>query len=99
MQNNLKNSKKRINLKYKISSILELPKEIVLDLPSITIIGRQEITIQNYKSIIEYSDEVIRINTSSGIFKIIGKNMILKLITDETISIKGFIHKTEFVNL
>ena len=33
---------------------LEMPKEIVLDVPRITVIGRNEITIENHKGILVF---------------------------------------------
>ena len=41
------------NLKYNISEALELPKDIVMDLPKITILGNIQINISNHKGIIE----------------------------------------------
>lgn len=85
------------NIKRKITSMLELPKEIVFNLPLITIIGSEEITIENYKGIIEYNLERIRINTSCGILKIEGKKLALKQITSENISVYGLISNLQYI--
>jgi sporulation protein YqfC len=92
------NNKNFLVLKSRVSSILELPKEVVLNLPLITMIGTQEVTIQNYKGITEYSEKCIRVNTNSGTFKVEGESMVLKLITEELITVVGKINKTEFLN-
>ena len=67
------------NIKSNISDIFELPKEIVMDLPKITMIGNMQILVTNHKGIIEYTKETIRINTNSGVIKMTGSDMCLKL--------------------
>lgn len=84
-------------IKRNVSEALELPKEVVLNLPLISIIGREEFCIENYKGIIEYSEEKIRINTASGILKIEGKNLNLRNITSESLTITGGMFKFEFI--
>ena len=37
-----------------MTEALELPKEILLHLPLISFIGQEEVTIENYKGILEY---------------------------------------------
>ena len=84
-------------LKENISDALELPKEITLNLPLITITGRQEICIENYKGILEYGDNKMRIKTEVGIVLIEGKNIVFKHITSEILILKGAISKFEFL--
>ncbi len=85
------------NIKNIFSKILEIPKEIVIDLPLITMTGNEELTIENYKGVIEYNEERIRINTAKGVMKIDGRGMFLKQITDDDIEITGTIIKIEFI--
>ena len=49
-----------------MTEALELPKEILLHLPLISFIGQEEVTIENYKGILEYSEETVRIGTAAG---------------------------------
>lgn len=84
-------------IKSGITNALELPKEIMLNLPLITLIGKNELTIENYKNLIEYNPEKIRLNTSSGILKIEGKKLFLKEITSETVIITGAIMGIEYL--
>ncbi len=86
------------NLKYNISEALELPKDLVLDLPKIVMIGNIQINISNHKGIIEYTKEVLRVNSTIGIIKISGTNMELKTILSEEIIVKGNIEKVEIIS-
>ena len=87
---------KKDNIKNVVSEILELPKDIMLGLPKMTMIGKMELHIENHKGIIEYSKEIIRINTSQGILKITGKKMSIKNIVTEELTITGELISLEY---
>ncbi|QIB26308.1 sporulation protein YqfC [Caloranaerobacter azorensis] len=91
--------KKRVeDIKSTISDVLELPKDIVLDLPRITLIGNLQLYIENHKGIIEYSKQRIRINTNIGILRIVGNNLTIRTIVTEEIIIVGEIEVVEFIS-
>ncbi len=96
MRNNKDIKEKRV-IKEKMSEILELPREIVLDVPKIILVGNNDLSIENYKGIIEYSDSLIRINTNEYIIKIQGQQLEIRTITDEEIIIKGLITTVDFI--
>ena len=84
-----------MGIREQVTSLLSLPKEVMLNLPQVILTGREEAVVENYKNIIEYSDTLIRINTSSGIIKFEGNGLMLKQITSESITISGSITKIE----
>ena len=89
--------RKREKVKREITAALALPKEIVLNLPLITLYGNEELNLENYKGIVEYTNERIRISTSKGVLKIEGRSLLLKQVTSENISVTGSIIKIEFI--
>lgn len=86
------------NAKYTISEALELPIDIMMDLPKLTVIGNIEASLLNHKGIIEYTQETIRINTKSGVFKITGEGLQIKTILSEEIIIVGLIENIEIIS-
>ena len=76
----------------------EIPKETVLDVPIISLVGDREIVIENFISIVEYGDEVIRLKTQCGEFTIEGKNLDARSMDSEHIQIKGKIQALSFGN-
>jgi sporulation protein YqfC len=86
------------NVKYNLSEALELPKDIVMDLPKITMIGNIQLNLSNHKGIIEYTKEIIRVNTNSGVIKVTGEEMEIKTILSEEIMIVGIIEKIEIIS-
>jgi sporulation protein YqfC len=84
-------------LKEKVTELLELPKEVVLNIPKLIMIGNGELIIENYKGVIEYEDEKVRVNTNSGVIKIMGEKLIIREITSENIFLNGKIKSLEFI--
>lgn len=80
----------------KINSILELPEEVLLNLPRITVIGGNKTNIENYKNILKYENDLIKIETQIGNINIIGINLIIEQITNENLSILG---KIKYINI
>jgi sporulation protein YqfC len=81
----------------KITAGLGLPKEVALNLPLISIYGHEEINIENYKGMVEYSEEKIRLSTTIGIICIKGRKLVVKQITSESVSVKGVLTAVEFL--
>ena len=92
-----KGEENKKKLKEKVAEILELPKEVVMDLPKITMFGDRNLLMENYKGIIEYDDNRIRVNTGRGIIKVTGEKLMIKEITLEDLMIDGDIVSLEFL--
>ena len=72
-----------------IAETFDLPKDIVLNVPKITIIGNDEITIENHKGIILFERNVIKVNTKVKAINIEGENFEILYIGYSTITISG----------
>ena len=81
--------KRGASIRERLTAMFELPKEIVLNLPLISHVGNREITVENYKSLLEYSATNVRINTSAGVFRVSGRGLTLKHLTAESVTISG----------
>ena len=78
-------------LSNKIGRILEFPKEISERTPKITIVGFNEMLIENYKGIIEYEEFYIKVSTEIGNININGFNLKLEQVTEDDILVKGIV--------
>jgi len=83
-------------IKRKISDVLDLPKDIVLNVPRIIITGKIAVFIENHKGIIEYCSHSVKINTSMGIVTIKGDDLLIKTIITDEITIEGKVTAIEF---
>lgn len=72
-----------------IAEKLDLPRDIILDIPKITIIGDDEITIENHKGIIMFNNNEVKVNSNVGCISVKGENFEIKYIGGNTITISG----------
>jgi len=70
---------------------LKMPKDLVYGDVLIQISGRHEAYIENYKSIIEYTDCKIRLQTKSGKLLITGKRLHIEYYTGDEMKITGYL--------
>ena len=76
--------------------MIEVPTDLQVNQPSVTILSNSFISIENYKSILEYDINLIKIKTKINTIKISGDKMYLKYITDTEIGIKVIIYSVEY---
>lgn len=84
------------DLRASVSELLELPKEITLNWPKIIMIGVSQMLVENHKGVIEYTPGRIRVNSTTGVIRIIGKDLNLKTIAADDILITGDVESVEF---
>lgn len=87
---------KRKNVKSRISKALEVPEEVSLKIPKLTILKFEQVLIENYKGILEYQDFFVRIQTYIGIININGYQLSLEEMTIDDLIVKGKIESIDF---
>ncbi len=85
----------KYSLREIVTRALELPIELS-DLSKTTLLGNKEVSIQNFKGILEYETGLIRLNTRDFMVKITGQQLDIKSINDEDITVTGIISAIEF---
>jgi sporulation protein YqfC len=88
---------KKVKMKKQISKTFDLPEEIILDTPVVKIISNNELTIENHKGILEFSSDLIRMNSKLGTIKVSGKYIRIKEIDECCIVICGEIQSLEYI--
>ena len=86
---------KRTPLREKLAETMELPKEIAVSMPKITLYAAKEVTVENYKGVIELTPEFVRLYTSAGVVSLSGASLDIASITDEDVTVTGNIRKIE----
>lgn len=86
-----------MGLRKNVTEALELPKEIMLNLPLVSLVGREEVTIENYKGILEYGEEMVRVGTAAGVLRLTGKGLCLKQLSAECMVVTGKIDELCFL--
>lgn len=70
---------------------LHLPKDLMFGAVIVTATGNQEIYIENYKGLLEYSDDKIKLQTKNCNLTICGKNLVISYYTNDEMKITGCI--------
>lgn len=89
--------RKRERVNQFITDFLEIPKDLVLNLPKITVIGAREVYLENHRGIMEYREDLLRVNVARGYLEIRGANLEIKAILPDEMSIVGEIKSIAFV--
>ena len=82
-----------MTFKEKMSETLSMPKDVTLNFPRLVLLGKTELTVENFKGIVEYTDNLLRLNTSTHLLKIEGQNLTISNMTSEDVEVKGQINK------
>lgn len=85
------NGKSAGKWRQNLADLLELPREIVLNLPRLTVIGNLQCYLENHRGVIEYSTEKIRLSVNGGEVMISGSDLVIRYLGSEEIAIDGTI--------
>jgi len=81
----------------RVTGALELPKETALNLPVITMTGAEELLIENYRGLVEYTGELVRIYAGAFTVRVEGTGLVLARVAAEFITVCGRITNVAFV--
>lgn len=84
------------SLSKKIASTLEIPEDVIFDIPRMTICDNTELRLENYKTVLEYEENNIKLACKEKLIHITGKNLNINIIADDEISICGTISSIEY---
>ena len=72
-----------------ITNIVEICGGTVGNKPLLELISNKRLLIENHNGVVQYSNEIISINTSIGRYDILGFELNLKVLSDERLVIVG----------
>lgn len=87
----------RARIGQKAAEAAGMPKDVVFGVPVITILGRNEVCIENYRGIIEYTEQLVRVQTKSGQIRLTGKRLKIEYYTNDEMKITGYVESLEFI--
>lgn len=75
------------------ASALSIPDEVLKQCTLMTVLGRQEITIEGHEGIVAYEVDCIRIRTRKAVVAIGGSRLVIDYYNDEELKIVGCIER------
>lgn len=82
---------------HKIIEQLELPQDILLGVPIISLQGNIELMIENHRGLLQYEAEEIKVRTKQYVVNITGKNLKIQEYRKGLLIIRGQIEGMQFV--
>lgn len=82
-------AQKTRQLQEQVVDLLEMPQDVLLDLPKLTMTGRQKLLLENHRGIIEYGLTRVRVKTTAGQFIILGEELLLKNLKPGEMLVEG----------
>ncbi|MCK9221610.1 MAG: sporulation protein YqfC [Limnochordia bacterium] len=80
-----------LKLLKRLIRAFELPEDVVLDLPRITMVGKYQLYVGNHRGILEFSQTQVRIQSKYGPIGVKGQKMRIISITNNELMIDGLI--------
>lgn len=93
---NHENKKESPTLKSRMANAANMPKDVILGVPIVTMTGQIEVCIENYRGIIEYTDILVRIKTKIGQIKVMGQKLQIEYYTNDEMKVTGHITAVEY---
>ncbi|MBM7584724.1 sporulation protein YqfC [Bacillus pakistanensis] len=81
-----------------MTKTMELPDDVMMDLPRITMIGQLHIYIENHRGLLTFTDKEVRLLLKQGQLLIKGKSFVIKMILPEEIMLEGNIHEVLYLD-
>ncbi|CAN7316608.1 sporulation protein YqfC [Rossellomorea sp. LjRoot5] len=68
---------------------MDLPEDVMMDLPRVTMIGQIHIYIENHRGLLTFTDREVRLVLKQGQLLIKGEQFVIKMILPEEILLQG----------
>jgi len=86
------------NIRKWMAFKMELPPDVVMDLPRVTIVGQLHIYIENHKGLLVFTDKELRLLLKQGQLLIKGKSFVIKTILPDELLLEGKIEEVHYLD-
>jgi len=83
--------------KMKLLESLQLPKDVCLGALRVTLTGNEEAWIENYKGLLEYSEEAVLLQGKNCQVRLEGSALTIDYYTNEDMKISGCIRNVSYM--
>lgn len=73
------------------AQLLDMPQDVVYELPRMTMIGDRQLYIENHRGVIHFTDKQLRVQLDKGELEVTGSNLIIRTIWTDEIFVEGLI--------
>ncbi|GAS83102.1 sporulation protein YqfC [Paenibacillus sp. PCH8] len=73
------------------SEVLDLPQDVLYDMPRLTLIGSKQLYIENHRGVIHFTPDRIVLALSQGQLEIKGTALVIRNILPDEVAVEGTI--------
>ena len=78
------------------NGVLDLPQDLLHDMPRITLIGNKELYIENHRGVLHFSSDLLKLALSKGSLEISGKGLEIRSILGQEMAVEGIIGEIRY---
>lgn len=84
----------------KISSdLLDLPQDVVFDLPRLTMIGNRQLYIENHQGVLDFSSDHLLLKLHVGHLHISGTQLVIRTISAAEVFVEGIVKDVRYIQM
>lgn len=88
----------RQKLKKWAAGVLDLPQDVVLDMPRITMIGPLQMYVENHRGVLLFNRDELRLLLSNKAQLLVkGENLVIRQILPEEVMLEGMIRQVKYL--
>ena len=78
--------------------ILDLPQDVMHDIPRLTMIGNEQLIVENHRGVQQFSETSMRLSLPKGhTMEISGEGLVIRNILAEEVWIEGLIREIKYI--
>lgn len=85
------------NQEHKIIERLELPQDIILGVPLLSMQGNSELMIENHRGLLQYDSNEIQVRTKTFTIQVTGRKLTIQEYRKDVLIIRGKIERMQFL--
>ena len=79
------------------NGVLDLPQDLLQDMPRITLIGNKELYIENHCGVLYFSSEQLKLALAKGALEITGQGLVIRNILGQELAVEGVIGEISYI--
>ncbi|ULO08823.1 sporulation protein YqfC [Paenibacillus sp. 19GGS1-52] len=79
------------------NGVMDLPQDLLQNMPRITLIGNKELYIENHRGVLHFSSEQLTLALVKGSLVITGKELVIRNILGQELAVEGIIEEIRYI--
>lgn len=75
---------------------IDIPQDVVSDIPRLTMIGNNYLTVENHRGVIHFAGDLVTLAIPTGEMQVIGEQFVIREISTEEVLIEGVIQAINY---